>query len=292
MSISEKLSGIGEIYYINLDSNPERKEFMENQFLKYNITNYIRVPGFDAKKEGVDSILCGSRPKDMSDGEIGCTVSHLKAINHWYNNSNSSYAVIMEDDLMFDLAEHWNFTWDDFIKELPYDWDVVQLSIISIKRLYPVLHKRFINSYSTACYIINRKYAEKLINLHVCEDKYKLDLGSKPRAVSDDLIYNAGNTYSLPLLLANLDLESSIHQNHLDDYHKVSYYCIEFLWKNFTKNLNIKDLMDYDSRLLHYWQELRQGSDLKNSETISEFEKILHIDSIYKAYMNSAKDSK
>jgi GR25 family glycosyltransferase involved in LPS biosynthesis len=292
MSINKKLSGIGEIYYINLDSNPERKEFMENQFLKYEIKNYTRVSGFDARKEGVEDILLGSRPDKMSDAEIGCTISHLKAINYWYNNSDSEYAVIMEDDLMFDLVEHWNFTWDEFFQEIPYDWDVVQLSIITIDRLYPMLHKRFINDFSTACYIINRNYAKKLIELHVHGDKYKIDLGSKPRAVSDDLIYNAGNTYSIPILLANLHLESSIHQNHLDSYHKLSYYCIEFFWKNLSKNYTIKNLMNYDAELLHYWQILRIGSDEKNNEVISELEKIYHIDSFYKKYLTKEKNNK
>ena len=42
------------------------------------------------------------------------------------------------------------------------------------------------NDFSTACYIISRHHAEKLIRLHCRGDKYKLDNGVKPRAVADD----------------------------------------------------------------------------------------------------------
>ena len=54
----------------------------------------------------------------MSSGEIGCTTSHLKALNHWLNTSDSPYAVIMEDDCNLDTVHFWNFTWKDFIARI------------------------------------------------------------------------------------------------------------------------------------------------------------------------------
>jgi GR25 family glycosyltransferase involved in LPS biosynthesis len=47
----------------------------------------------------------------MTSGEIGCVTSHLKAIKHWYETSDSPYAIIMEDDCNLDLVKYWNFTW-------------------------------------------------------------------------------------------------------------------------------------------------------------------------------------
>ncbi len=35
------------IYYINLERNPNRKIFMEEQFKKFNITNYKRFNAVD-----------------------------------------------------------------------------------------------------------------------------------------------------------------------------------------------------------------------------------------------------
>ena len=100
-------------------------------------------------------------------------------IKHWYETSDSPYAVIMEDDCKLDLVKYWNFTWRDFYSKLPYDWDVIQLAIISTGDIHVGIHKRFVNDFSTACYIINRHHAEKLIKFHCRKNKYKLDNGVK-----------------------------------------------------------------------------------------------------------------
>ena len=38
-----KVKGIGPIYYLNLDGQPERREFMEEQFEYWEIDNYKRI---------------------------------------------------------------------------------------------------------------------------------------------------------------------------------------------------------------------------------------------------------
>jgi len=37
-----KLKNIGPIYYINLDGQPERDQYMKSQFEYWNVTNYNR----------------------------------------------------------------------------------------------------------------------------------------------------------------------------------------------------------------------------------------------------------
>ena len=93
------------------------------------------------------------------------------------------------------------------------------------------MHRRFVNDFSTACYLITRYHAEKLVRLHCKGDKYKLDQGAKPRAVADDLIYNSGNTFAIPLFLYKIELGSSIHDIHVDVFHKSSYEGIWQFWK-------------------------------------------------------------
>ena len=72
--------------------------------------------------------------------------------------------------------------------ELKYDFDVVQLAIINPSSVSVRLHRRFVNDFSTASYLITRHHAKKLVDLHCRGDFYKLDQGVKPRAVADDLI--------------------------------------------------------------------------------------------------------
>ena len=48
-------------------------------------------------------------------------------------------------------------------------------------------------------------HAEKLVKLHCRGDKYKIDQDIKPRAVADDLIYNSGLTFAIPLFLYKIE---------------------------------------------------------------------------------------
>ena len=38
-----KLQGFGPVYYLNLDDQTERREFMENQFKYWEVTDYERI---------------------------------------------------------------------------------------------------------------------------------------------------------------------------------------------------------------------------------------------------------
>ena len=244
-----KLNGIGPIYYLNLDGQPERREYMESQFEYWEIENYTRISAYDGREDDLSDIIKGRYPERMTSGEVGCVTSHLKAIKHWYETSDSPYAIIMEDDCNLDLVKYWNFTWSDFYCRIPYDWDVMQIAIICTGDVHIKVHKRFVNEFSTACYLITRHHAEKLLRLHVRGEKYKLDNGVKPRPVADDLIYNSGNTYSLPLLLYRIELGSSIHPDHIDAFHRGNYDAQFNYWSQKGAELSIENLMDYDPYL-------------------------------------------
>ena len=244
-----KLKGIGPIYYLNLDGQPERREYMENQFKYWEVDNYERISAYDGRDDDLSDILVGRYPEMMTSGEIGCTTSHLKALKHYLETSDSPYAVIMEDDCSLDLVKYWNFTWSDFYANIPYDWDVMQIAIICTGDIHVKLHKRFVNDFSTACYLINRYHAEKLVRLHCRGEKYKLDQGVKPRPVADDLIYNSGNTYSMPMLLYRTELGSSIHPEHVDVFHKGNYQVQSNFWQQTGASIDIRDYMNYDPYL-------------------------------------------
>ena len=244
-----KLRGFGPIYCVNLDDQPERWEYMENQFKYWEIENYERISAYDGRDDDLGHILKGRYPDLMESGEVGCTTSHLKAIKHFLETSDAPYAVMMEDDCSLDLVRFWNFTWQDFIAKVPYDWDVVQIAVICTGDVHIKVHKRFVNEFSTACYIITRHHAEKLVRLHCRGKKYKLDNGVKPRAVADDLIYNSGNTYSLPLLLYKIELGSSIHPEHVDAFHRGNYNAQFNFWSQTGANMSLDELTDYNPYL-------------------------------------------
>ena len=243
-----KLKGIGPIYCINLDGQPERWEYMETQFKYWQIENYTRIPAYDGREDDLSDIITGRYPDNMSGGEIGCTTSHLRAMKEFLK-TDDPYAIMMEDDCSLDLVQTWNFTWKDFYTNFPYDWDVVQIAIICTGDIHVKLHKRFVNDFSTACYVINRPHAEKLVRFHCRGEKYKIDQGVRPRAVADDLIYNSGNTYALPLLLYRIELGSTIHPEHLEVFHKGNYNVQNNYWTTSGADMSIEDRMDFDPYL-------------------------------------------
>jgi GR25 family glycosyltransferase involved in LPS biosynthesis len=256
-----KLKGIPPIFYLNLDGQPERKEYMEEQFRYWEIENYTRISAYDGRNENdLGDILKGRYPDMMSSGEVGCTTSHLKAIRYFLENTDYPCALIMEDDCDISTVNYWGFTWKDFFSKIPYAYDVVQLAIISTTPVHLSLHRRFVNDFSTACYLITRHHAQKLVDLHVRGDKYKIDNGVKPRAVADDLIYNSGNTFAMPLFLYKIELGSSIHAEHVDAFHKNTYDSLWNFWKNESMSIDNWDkLFEYNP----YYGQLPPGWEEK-----------------------------
>lgn len=245
-----KLKNLPPIYYINLDGQPERRDYMEKQFKYWEIENYERISAYDGRIDDLGHLITGAYPNNMTSGEIGCVTSHLKAIQHWLETSESDVAMFMEDDIDLQTVSYWNFKWNDFYSKLPYNWDCVQLAIICTGPLHANLHRRFVNDFSTACYIITRHYAEKLVKYHIVgNEKYKLNNGVKPRPVADDLIYNSGNTFAIPLFLYRISLGSSIHPDHIDAFHKQNYDGILEYWKTQGNQIDVNRLTEYNPYL-------------------------------------------
>ena len=242
-----KLKGIPHVYYLNLDEEPERMMYMEAQLKYWQIENYTRISAYDGRGDrDLGHILKGTYPDGMSAGEVGCTTSHLKAMKEFLK-TDAPCAIMMEDDCDIGTVNHWPFTWKDFFCKIPYDYDVIQLAVINPAAIHLQMHKRFVNDFSTACYMITRRHAQKLIDLHVRGDRYKLDNGVKPRAVADDLIYNSGNTFAMPLFIYRIELGSSIHKDHVEVFHKSSYDGLWDFWRR--QSVDIEDwnaLFEYD----------------------------------------------
>ena len=113
-----KLKGFEPIYVINLESRKDRLEYIKNELEKNNIAEYEIFKAIDGSNFNFDEILFEKDKLKLSDNELGATLSHLKAIEHWYNTSDSEYAIIIEDDLSFETVSKWGFTFNEFLKSI------------------------------------------------------------------------------------------------------------------------------------------------------------------------------
>ncbi len=241
------LKNFPHLYYINLDRQSARKERFEQQCYETAITNVTRIVGFDGKDSDLSEYISGSYPKDLSPSEVGCTLSHLNLLNHFIYETDHDRILVCEDDVSFEMIKHWKFTWDFFETHLPYDWDVVQLIVNNPVCMHLDLHVRFINDFSTACYMMRRKYAEKLLNLHGDGKKFKIDQHIKPRAVADALLYNAGKAYAIPLFTTEIGTEGAINEEFYSLQKSSNQFVTDF-WKEKT-SINMEDyrfLWDYN----------------------------------------------
>jgi len=104
------ISEIKHVFYINLESRPDRKIHVEKQLELVGIKNPTR---FNAIK--------------MRNGAIGCSLSHLKCIETAKEN-NWPYVLICEDDIEFLNPELFIKQMNGFLTSIHQDWDVVLLA--------------------------------------------------------------------------------------------------------------------------------------------------------------------
>ena len=110
MSNISNISDIKHIFYINLESRPDRKIHVEKQLELIGIKNPTR---FNAIK--------------LKNGAIGCSLSHLKCIEIAKEN-NWPYILICEDDIEFLNPELFIKQMNGFLSSINQDWDVVLLA--------------------------------------------------------------------------------------------------------------------------------------------------------------------
>ena len=170
---NNSLEGFPKAYFMTLEESVQRQENIKDQFLKYGLKiNPIISKRFSESNDNVQ----GKYLFQLNPGTAGCCVSHLKAIKKWYDETEDEYAFFCEDDLSLETIQYWDFTWKEFIKDLPNDWDVVQL--VSIREDFGdfKIRERYWDDWSATAYILKRTYAKKLIDTYIKDDVYFLEV--------------------------------------------------------------------------------------------------------------------
>lgn len=204
-----KLEGFGPIYVINLESRQDRLEHIKKEFDTYGVKEYNILPAYNGETFNFNEIVFEREKIQLSNNELGATISHLKTIEYWLNNSDSEYAIIVEDDLSLETVKYWNFTFNSFLNSINKKYDMLQLCIIHNYKINTRLHMREVRDWSAACYLIKRDRAKSLLAKRFIDGKYVLP--QTRAAVADSVIYEGGKTLSIPLFTYNMELESSIN---------------------------------------------------------------------------------
>ena len=234
-------------YYINLDRSKDRREKMETQFKKYGIDNYTRIRGFDKQNikninEGVINGIKYVNQYKLEDYQLGCTLSHLKAIKTSYDNGDDC-SIIFEDDITLELYPVWKKSFMEMLKILPEDFEIFQM-ISGFKTKnndfsFDIITRPKTSSYGCAAsYLINRKGMEKIINNFFLDKNYiafekKLNLENP---IIDFGIFNFMNVYTIKcnlFLLYNFSKEKNVSGfSNTDKLIEKDYETLKYLTDN------------------------------------------------------------
>lgn len=206
------------IYYINLNSRQDRNNSMLSQFKDIGIDNFNRV-------EAVDKNTIIENNTNMSNSEIACSISHLKAIS-MFLDSSFNYAMICEDDSDLTNASKINFNFSEIVgKDNDKDF-CLQTSVVLRKEdqmIFNIKNRSFWD-FGTMSYIVNKKYAKKIVDTYFLNNifmhsnfisKKVLDPRGgeiNTRPVADELIYSLCETKVFPLfsfILSESDIGST-----------------------------------------------------------------------------------
>lgn len=244
---TDKLRHFPHLLWINLDREESRKAYMENQLKPYAFP-HTRISAYDGSSEDLTQHLTHPHNRcNLSNPEIGATISHLKAIKYFLDHLDAEHVVIAEDDLDLSICQFWDFDWDYVVAHLPYDWDVVQLAIICWPQyLITKIHPRQPHDWSAACYLLSRHHARKLIALHHDNGKCKIDNGVTPKPFADEIVYHSGKTYAMPLFLYNLDFRSAIHQEDVKNIQTQSRRAVYEWWSKRSAHIDQETLFLLD----------------------------------------------
>ncbi len=260
--IDHKLKGIPHFRYLNLDNREDRKKHMEEQFQKYGITDYVRVSAdrygphnYEEWKKLLTIADYGKYIRKDNVCYVSILVNQLQSIIDWYNSNQSETCIIAEDDLNMDTAKFWPFTWEYFFSHLPCNWDCVQLQVIGGNWIPMGLTQRSRNNHGATAYLINRRYAEKLISMHYIDGKFTFynNYGyCKPwpeyHNQSPDFVpFEIGVTYSFPIFITNSTFGSDCYDGKINMMAKKSDYLTAKWWKEESPKYSLLDLFSLNS---------------------------------------------
>ena len=215
------------IYWINLDRRPDRKEHMEKMLVN-NIENSVRIEAIDYKNNFIPYNVIG-HPR-VIPGLIACTCSHIKALTYFLENSQDEYCFIAEDDISNVYSQYWQEKHYDYLISNDYDILQLQTTADTFNNIDLIPEKK--SNSGAAFYKISRNIAIKIIENHFDKESQTFNLSNHSYPVPDHLIWSYGETYMLPMF-SYLDVKDSdtSDETTMNDY-----------WSQFFQNAKNKYL--------------------------------------------------
>jgi len=245
----QKLSELNSVYYLSLEESIDRRNNLEDALKKHGVKNII--PIISKRFSESDDVVTGKYVDTLNDGTKGCCVSHLKAIKHWYENTDEDYGFFCEDDLSLDTVDYWNFTWKEFVDTLPEDWGCVQMLPIRGDFGDIKIRDRLWDDWSVTAYIMKRDYAKYIIDNYIRDNIYHLELKDvEIQPLIENILYtSAGKVYTIPMFVEDVSFTSTFEGGDgdvKDGQKRNHYYTHDYIinwWKDNGNTRTVEELM-------------------------------------------------
>jgi hypothetical protein len=161
------------------------------------------------------------------------------------------YAIFCEDDVDFVSINYWNFTWDEFMTNLPEDWECVQLMRMddnwSGQRIEHILKLemrwgRWWGSQS----LMRRSYVRRLLDKYCTGyNSYSLDIWHNDTfyipIVENVLFMGTGVVYNFPMLIESQLFDTTLINKDVTshNYQQLSHEIILNQWRTHGHELDI-----------------------------------------------------
>jgi len=223
------------IYWINLDRRPDRKEHME-KILINNKENSFRIQAVDYKNNFYPyNVIQHSK---LNGGEHGCTCSHIKALHYFLTTSTDEYCFIAEDDLSNEYSDYWQDKHYDLLKNNNYEILQLQTTTDIYNNNEGTMTPENNPSNGTTIYKIHRNIAKKIINNHYDNTNLIINLSNHNNALTDNFIWSFGDTYLLPMFsyLDAIDSDTNSNNKTMGLYYVNYFIQAKNKYLNFWKN--------------------------------------------------------
>ena len=231
--ILRTVKNMNKIFWINLEKDVERRDFMVNELNK--IEDKFKAFRFEALSPstlGTDGYICSEDSlQKSSPEEICCMSSHVDLIKLASCNTKDDVLFVMEDDV--NIKEESFERLHDFISTAPSNWEVLQLHHTRLDcRRKKLEYEGIIDGrwtawkkgyYSTAFYAIKRSAIAKFLNTFYNYKAGKFDYQSVGGAIqADNVIYRHLRTYTAlhNFVSVNVRFESNIQKKNRNQISK------------------------------------------------------------------------
>jgi len=246
----DKLDGLPSVHCITLKESVDRRQNLLKWFDEYGVPSYT-INVFDRNIDLSQYAFVGKYSDRIPETERKIFISHFSTLRRWYESTNEPCLIVFEDDVSFETVQYWNFSWKQFHESIPESCKCIQLSLIRYKcEPYEFAPREPLRRghWSACAYFMKREYVKHLLEIYnPVSNSFLLEIQDTdmyPDLESILFLDIKKRVYVFPLFLEDCYVLGSTFSKSENPHRYMSHDCVLNWWKEFGKDLNLKDMMD------------------------------------------------